>query len=222
MAEEDCQYNSYYEEFIKQKLVYECHLLENSFEQNSYITAINTWMNSQECFFKNMILLRQATQSVCIDRYPNDSYKEALYRVKRFKTHLEDKGIYKLLDGNQKEFKLQKLFSLFCNQTDYCLDSEVNNGCGAVDFKLSKGFNNQTLIEFKLASNSKIKQNLKYQTTAYCKANETTNVVIVIFYFSHEEQKKIKKILEELNLSKKENYIIINCIPNKPSAANIK
>ena len=137
-------------------------------------------------------------------------------------SNTEDKDIYKLLEGNNKENRLQKLFSLFCNHTDYCLDAEVNNGRGAVDFKISKGVHNQTLIEFKLASNSKIQQNLKNQTETYCKANETTNVVIVIFYFSHKEHEKITKILKKLNLLNKENYIIVNCIPNKPSASNIK
>ena len=221
-TEKNDQFNSFYKEFLKQKLIYENQLLENIDENNSYITVINKWMDSQERFLKGILLLHQTGQSSSADRYPEDSYKEALYRVKKFKTHLEDKDIYKLLEGNNKEYRLQKLFSLFCNHTDYCLDAEVNNGRGAVDFKISKGIHNQTLIEFKLASNSKILQNLKNQTDIYCKANGTKNVVIAIFYFTHKEHEKITKILNKLNLSNKENYIIVNCIPNKPSASNIK
>lgn len=220
--EKNDEFYSFYEEFLKQKLFYEIQLLKNIDENNSYIKIINKWMDSQERFLKGILLLHQTGQGSSVDRYPEDSYKEALYRVKKFKTHIEDKDIYKLLEGNNKENRLQKLFSLFCNHTDYCLDAEVNNGRGAVDFKISKGVHNQTLIEFKLASNSKIQQNLKNQTETYCKANETTNVVIVIFYFSHKEHEKITKILKKLNLLNKENYIIVNCIPNKPSASNIK
>lgn len=49
------------------------------------------------------------------------------------------------------------------------VNREVNNGRGPVDFKISKGSKDTTLVEFKLASNSKLKNNLAKQVDIYKK-----------------------------------------------------
>ena len=52
----------------------------------------------------------------------------------------------------------------FASEMD--VNREVNNGRGPVDFKISKGSSNTTLVEFKLASNSKLKTILLNRSTS--------------------------------------------------------
>ncbi|TON37876.1 hypothetical protein CGH57_24740, partial [Vibrio parahaemolyticus] len=71
----------------------------------------------------------------------------------------------------KRESDLQLLFRLtwFASVSD--VNAEVNNGRGPVDYKISRGNRDKTLVEFKLASNSKLKQNLKNQVQVYEAAN---------------------------------------------------
>jgi hypothetical protein len=45
--------------------------------------------------------------------------------------------------------------------TEFDVNREVNNGRGPVDFKVSFGADDKSLIEVKLASNSSLKRNLE-------------------------------------------------------------
>jgi hypothetical protein len=96
----------------------------------------------------------------------------------------------------------------------------VNNGRGLVDYSISKGSANKTLIEFKLASNSKLKQNLAKQVEVYEQANNTTNSIKVILYFDNRELRSVNKILKELKIENKPNVILIDA-GRKTSASNI-
>ena len=84
------------------------------------------------------------------------------------------------------------------------------------------GSNDCTIIETKLANSSKLKQNLKNQVAIYCNANNTVKSIILIAYFNEKEKKKVDKVLKELELNKKENYILVNCEYDLPSASNVK
>ena len=68
---------------------------------------------------------------------------------------------------------LQNIAPSVENATEYDVNREVNNGRGPVDFKVSKGSKDTTLVEFKLASNTKLKKNLENQVEIYKKANCT-------------------------------------------------
>ena len=101
------------------------------------------------------------------------------------------------------------------------VNAEVNNGRGPVDYKLSRGANDSTLVEFKLAKNSKLKANLKSQVEIYEKANTTRQSFKVILYFSYEELVRVEKILDELKIENRKNIILIDARKdNKPSASN--
>ena len=107
--------------------------------------------------------------------------------------------------------------------SDFNADSEVNNGRGPVDFKVSYGKNDQTIIEFKLASNNQIKDNLKEQAEVYAAANDNPKIIKVIMFFTYEEEKRIKNILQELDLLNKNNIILIDARnDNKLSASKVK
>lgn len=143
-----------------------------------------------------------------------DTYQEALQRVDFLKDVIENKDGYKLFYLNnkpiQRESDLQILYRLtwFASPSD--VNREVNNGRGAVDFKISQGNKDKTLVEFKLAKNSQLRRNLEKQVEVYEKANNTKKSVKVILYFSTQEYVKVKKILKDLGLENKENVILIN------------
>lgn len=150
------------------------------------------------------------------------SYEEALYRVMMLKTIIEDKGGFKLfkLSENQNEAIFQQLFSFVKEGSSWDINAEVNNGRGPVDFTVSKGSNDKTVIEFKLAKSSSLKRNLKHQVKVYKKANNTEKSVVVILYFNQEEYYQVFKVLKELNLYEQENVILIDG-QQKASASNV-
>ncbi len=157
---------------------------------------------------------------------PKDSYEETVQRVMFFKNVIENQDGYKLLYTDNKPIKkekdLQLLFKFTWFATIFDVNAEVNNGRGPVDYKISFGNSDKTLVEFKLASNSKLKQNLQNQIKIYEAANGTKKGLKVIFYFKNDELFKIKRILKELKMEDDENIILIDCTPNKSSASNVK
>lgn len=158
----------------------------------------------------------------------NDSYEESLRRVNYLKQVIENNDGYKLFYDNRKqvvgtEKDLQLLFRLVWFGTEYSVDSEVNNGRGPVDYKISKGASLSTLIEFKLASNAKLKQNLEHQVEVYKKANQSKNSIKVILYFNRVEKRKVEKILKYLKIETVENIILIDAsLQTKASASNVR
>lgn len=155
------------------------------------------------------------------------AYQEAFDRIKYLKDSIENNDCYKLFyNGDKpigKEKDLQLMFRLVCYGSSFDINSEVNNGRGPVDYKISKGAFDSSLIEFKLAKSSKLKQNLKKQLDIYKKANNTEYGIKVIIYFSENEYKRVNSVLEELELTDDPNTILIDARKdNKISASNEK
>lgn len=155
------------------------------------------------------------------------SYEEAVNRINHMKKVIENQDGYKVFHmpglNIQKEEYLQLFFKFVWYLTMYDVNSEVNNGRGPVDFKISYGANDQTIIEFKLASNKKLKQNLKNQTDIYAAANNNPKILKVIFYFNEKEEEKVFNLLEELDKKHTRNCILIDArSDNKPSASNAR
>lgn len=147
-------------------------------------------------------------------------------RLLFLKDVIENKDGYRLFYHDNKqvgsERTLQLIFKLTWFQTDLDVNSEVNNGRGPVDYKVSRGKHDSTLVEFKLAKNSKLRQNLQNQLDIYKDANNTKHGLTAIMYFTAKEQKKLFDILKELNLYNNPNIITINAIDDKLSASNVK
>ena len=101
------------------------------------------------------------------------------------------------------------------------VNSEVNNGRGSVDYKISYGRKDSTLVEFKLASNTKLRKNLENQVEIYKKANLTENAIKVIMFFLDAELNKVKRILKELGLADCRDIVLIDARNNKVSASNV-
>ena len=151
------------------------------------------------------------------------SYSEALNRIHFLKQVIENNDGYRLfyIDGKpiKREDDLQIIYRLTWYASDFDVNREPNNGRGPVDYSISKGSEDKTLIEFKLASNSKIKQNLAKQVEIYEKANNTQKSIKVVLYFDDSELKKVNKILKELKTENNPNIVLIDA-GRKISASN--
>ena len=143
-----------------------------------------------------------------------DSYEEALQRVMYLKHVIEDNGGYRVfyVDGQpvKRESDLHVMFRLTWYATAYDVNAEVNNGRGPVDFKVSKGKMNASLVEFKLASNSGLRRNLEKQVEVYAKASQTSKSIKVIMHFSESELMRVTNILRDLKILGREDIVLID------------
>lgn len=148
----------------------------------------------------------------CDSNIPSNSYEEAMERLQYLKHVVEDCDGYRYFyDGDKpihRESDLHIMYRLACCNTVSDANAEVNNGRGPVDFKLSRGRRDQTLVEFKLART--LKRNLEKQVEVYKSANDHPNVIKAIMYFTDEEQQKVFKILNDLELMGKDGIVLID------------
>lgn len=156
-----------------------------------------------------------------------DAHEEALKRVHYLKHVIEDQDGYRLFYINGKpvhrESDLQVIYRLVWYGSSLDVNREVNNGRGPVDYKISYGAKNATLVEFKLASNSKLKNNLAKQVDVYKKASDTDRAIKVILFFNEKEEIKLIDTLRELGISGCPDIITIDArSDNKKSASNVK
>lgn len=156
-----------------------------------------------------------------------DVHNEAKKRILFLKHVIEEQDGYRLFyqhDGTpiKRESDLQVIYRLVWFGTQLDVNREVNNGRGPVDYKISFGKKNATLVEFKLASNSKLKQNLEKQVEVYKAAAETDRAIKVIMFFTDMEYNKVCRILNELDLADNEDIVLIDARNNKESASNVK
>lgn len=202
---------SFYREFVRQELLLSNQLLDKEKKNYPFALYIERWMKNQEDYFDKLHKLNLIQTNKSEDAYPNDSYKESLHRVNDLKRYIEFNNIGILINPHHKERSLQQVFKLFWRNTSFDFNAEVNNGRGPVDFKVSKGSQDKTIIEFKLVSNSMLEQNLLNQGHIYAQSNGTTNVIVVFFYFSSEEKERMEYILKKHHMTNLENYIKIDC-----------
>jgi hypothetical protein len=137
---------------------------------------------------------------------------------------IENKGGHRLFYANdepiRRESDLQILFRLTWFATPSDVSREVNDGRGPVDFKVSRGSIDKSLVEFKLASNTKLRRNLEKQVEIYKAASDAPNALKVILFFTDEEHNKVLEILEELGLGKNPDIVLIDGrADNKPSGS---
>jgi len=158
---------------------------------------------------------------------PDDTHEEAYKRVLFLKQVIENNDGYKIFYVNgqpiKREADLQLMFRLTWYASNDDVNAEVNNGRGPVDYKISRGSKDSTLVEFKLASNSKLKQNLAKQVEVYKAANQTKKSIKVILYFSDTELAKVQKVMKELELKESKELVLIDAQDtNKPSGSNAR
>jgi hypothetical protein len=172
---------------------------------------------SENVYIKNVQHFIFGLQKTDFYKPARNSYEEAQRKINILKEYIENNEGYKLFYDNKTgerikgEKDLQLLFGLVCHKsTIFDVSKEVNMGRGSVDFKISRGSRDKTLVEFKLASNKRLEDNLQKQVEIYQRANNTSFAFKVIIYFTEEEQKKAIKALNKLGLSGKENIVLID------------
>lgn len=145
--------------------------------------------------------------------YSMNSFDEAVNAVKFLKIAIEENGLYRDFydkDGNaiEREEILNNMYRLCFRKSHFLYNGQVNNGNGPCDGQVSFGSDDCTIVEFKLAKSSTLRDNLKHQTEAYCVANHTDKKVKVILYFNNEQLTRALDIIKDLDLNSEINKSI--------------
>ena len=151
------------------------------------------------------------------------SFEDCISRILFFKQKLESNS--NDLYFKNKSLQEKHLGLMFKNVTygslfDY--NSEVNNGRGPIDFIVSYGSQDKTGLELKLASNTKLKHNLLNQGKVYQEDGNLKHVIKVIFFFSDNELRRVKEILNDLNKTEDNKEIFLIDCRKKLSGSNQK
>lgn len=184
---------------------------------------------AEELFVRRLAeLVERLNRDTGFYETPADTLEDTKKRVMFLKDEIENRDGYRVfygLDGKplRREEVVQLLFRLTWFATDVSVDREVNNGRGPVDFKISRGAADSTLVEFKLAKNTKLEQNLAHQVEVYKAANGTNKAIKVIVAFSPEEMARVKRILKRLKLDGDSEVVLINADSTRRiSASNVR
>jgi hypothetical protein len=180
---------------------------------------------SQQLYVQNVLelaaLLRHETQFYAV---VGATYDDARQRALFLKDVIENKGGHRLFyDGKspiRRESDLHILFRLTWFQSFSDVTREANDGRGPVDFKVSRGSGDKSLVEFKLASNSHLERNLSRQGQIYEAASDAKRTIKVIFYFSEAENRRVTAILRRLRIGGHEDIVLVDArSDNKPSGS---
>lgn len=158
-------------------------------------------------------------------RIKPNSYSEALKRVNYLKDVIENNDGYRIFYNGgttASEETIQRIFRLTWFLSPFDVNSEVNNGRGPADYKVSYGGSDSTIVEFKLGKSSSLEKNLRHQTEIYKKASKSINDIKVILCYTISEITKVKKIIKTITSSDEipENIVIIDATP-KQSASKV-
>lgn len=152
------------------------------------------------------------------------TYTEAHQRLAYLKDVIENKGGHRIFYikgvALQRESDLQVLcrFVWFGSPSD--VGTEANDGRGPVDYKISRGAKDKTLIEMKLAKSTGLERNLQKQLPIYQAASDAENGIKAIIFFSAEEQTRVEGILDKLGILGHKDVILIDARDdNKPSGS---
>lgn len=217
-----------FEEFCKNHTEIYDYYIKIKEQQKDEISNVTTEEVKEQV--NKFITNSNELKKIILDGYKKNkqgnSTTEAVERVKFIRDIFENKGGYKLFYESRQdkvmyssEKELQLLFKFVWRGSFYKIDSEVNNGDGPVDFIVSYGPEDCTVVEFKLARNKQL-QHVFTQTDVYEKSNNTKQSIIVIFYYSDKELKRAEKIIEQSNMHDKidKTIFLVDC-RNRESAS---
>lgn len=156
---------------------------------------------------------------------PFTSLDEAREAVATFKHYVEHQDGHTVINrgGGQpfaSEKEVQAFFGLLLAFSRFDVNREPNNGRGPVDFKISAGAHDKSLIEFKLAKSSSLKRNLEKQVEIYERANKTSQSMKVILAYTEGELDKTKRVIKALEMAANRDVVVVDARADKPSASN--
>ena len=155
-----------------------------------------------------------------------NTHSEARQRVRYLKDVIENKGGHEIFwlggEAIRRESDVHILFRLCWMGTPSDVSTEVDDGRGPADYKVSRGAFDKAIVEFKLASNTALRRNLERQTEVYQKASDAEAGMKVIVYFTESELWRVQAILKDLKLAGSNDVILIDARrDNKPSASKV-
>jgi hypothetical protein len=180
---------------------------------------------AQELFIQKVTELVALLQSnTAFYQTPGNTLDEARQRIEFLRHVIEDQDGYKLFYQDKVPVKNEKFLQIISRfiwfGTPSDVTSEADDGRGPVDFKISRGAKDKSLVEFKLASNTQLKRNLANQVPVYEKAAGSWQSLKVVLYFTDFERARVIKILEELKIKDSRDIILIDArADNKPSGS---
>ncbi|HJV47084.1 MAG TPA: hypothetical protein VJ824_15305 [Bacillota bacterium] len=133
----------------------------------------------------------------------------AMLICNKFKDLVENNKINELLYYENKprnEKIVQRAF--FCVADSYCnafnigISPETDSGRGPVDFKFETSYEDRTLVEIKLTSNSNLVHGMESQIQEYAKAEKTQKLIYLVVH-NGGSQKKVDE-LNEFYMNNKE------------------
>jgi hypothetical protein len=154
-----------------------------------------------------------------------NTYDEARERLLFLKNVIENKGGHRFFYIDDKPIESESVLHILYRLTWFAslsnFSREVNDGRGPVDFMISRGSKDKTLVEFKLAKNPQLERNLEKQVKVYEAASDPTHPSLkAIFYFTDEQLERVRRILDRLGLSNNPHIILIDArAANKPSGS---
>ncbi|PWJ94850.1 hypothetical protein C8D77_1011536 [Mesorhizobium loti] len=169
-------------------------------------------------------LQRELANTTSFYTIAGGTYEETHQRLAYLKDVVENKGGHRIFwhDGKsiQRESDLPVLTRLVWFGSPSDVGAEANDGRGPVDYKISRGAFDKTLIEMKLAKNSALKRNLEKQLPIYQAASDAKQGIKAIIYFTLEEKIRVDAILDELKLASHKDVVLIDArADNKPSGS---
>lgn len=201
---------------------YYIRLKEQQAPQASEISAAKVSFADQ-VFNENV---RQLQSELSTEFYgaPNSTYEEAHARLAYLKDVIENKGGHRFFykDGMplQYEKDLQVMYRLVWYGTPSDVTTEANDGRGPADFKISRGANDKTIVEMKLAKNSALRRNLQHQTDVYKAASDAKSAISAVIFFTSQEEVRAQLIVADLGLSDSPDIVLIDARnDNKPSGS---
>lgn len=157
------------------------------------------------------------------------AYDVAIKICNHFKELIEDNGLYRQImneDGSYKHESAAQLFffaiaDVYCRANDIDLNREVNAGVGALDFKLSRGYNCKINIEIKYTRND-VEKGYKNQLPAYNRAEKAHRSIYLVIRNSNNDEVKLNKLQHLVEQNNNEPTAIIIDARTQPSASKRK
>jgi hypothetical protein len=123
-----------------------------------------------------------------------------------FKQLIESNGLFKLFYNQDKKLRPEKFPQLlfygiadaYCNANNLDLSAEPNAGRGAVDFKVSKGYNSRMNVEVKYSKHGNLVSAFETQLLTYDKAEKTFESIYLVID-TGKSSAKLKKLQQLRN-----------------------
>lgn len=157
------------------------------------------------------------------------SLEVCLILCEKFKELVENNKLSKLFYTDDNKPRKEKIAQLtfyavaesYCTANNLDISPEADSGRGPVDFKMSRGQGDKTIIELKLTTNKNLIHGFKKQIEEYAKAERTENKIYLVIDNggSREKLEELKRVYNDIgNDTKKPTLIVVDAKP-KSSAS---